>query len=430
MRRKLFLGSTLALGAVASAPEVSAQAAGTRAGNKRSSQFFEDPAMNFVLLIVLGQAASGCGDVGTTLAIFDQIEDGNAGSAFSALTAAGYRCIRSANAARAAGHRVSARDLYFQGSTYLYAGLYFCDGMREPQRMPGLFHDSRAAADSAFALLERPAEKINIPYAGTFMPGYFVKRDSRETKRPLLILVNGSDGSVVDMWAQGGKAALERGYNILIFDGPGQGTMLWDRHTAFRYDYEAVVSPVVDYALTRHDVDKNRIAIQGISQGGYWVPRAIAFEHRIAAAIADPGVYDIGAAWWTSLPAPLRALLDHGQKKLFDGIMTHLPPKRAADLTFRARPYGFTSYFDLFMSIKKYTMANVVDKIRTPLLIADPDNEQFFPGQPQELFHALSSPRKALIRFTVAEGADGHCEPAAPQLRSQKVFDWLNDQLR
>ncbi|HTX56132.1 MAG TPA: hypothetical protein VMD47_03425, partial [Candidatus Acidoferrales bacterium] len=155
-----------------------------------------------------------------------------------------------------------------------------------------------------------------------------------------------------------------------------------------------------------------------------------AFEHRIAAAIADPGVYDIGAAWWTSLPAPLRALLDHGQKKLFDGIMTHLPPKRAADLAFRARPYGFTSYFDLFMSIKKYTMANVVDKVRIPLLIADPDNEQFFPGQPQELFHALSSPRKALVRFTVAEGADGHCEPAAPQLRSQKVFDWLDDQLR
>jgi len=62
-----------------------------------------------------------------------------------------------------------------------------------------------------------------------------------------------------------------------------------------------VVIPVVDLALSLPDVDPKRIAIKGISQGGYWIPRAAAFEKRIAAAIADPGVIDVSASWTGTL---------------------------------------------------------------------------------------------------------------------------------
>jgi len=231
------------------------------------------------------------------------------------------------------------------------------------------------------------------------------------------------------MWAQGGQAALERGYSILIFEGPGQGAMLWDRQTTFRYDYEAALTPVVDYARKRTDVDAARIAVQGISQAGYWVPRALAFEHRIAAAIADPGVYDVSTTWYGQLPPPLIALLDAGQKAEFDSYMAMMTPKQAAGFAFRARPYGISSPFDLYTSVKQYTMEGVVDKIRTPLLVTDPENEQFWPGQAKRLFDALPVKEKALAPFSAREGADGHCEPLAPQLRSQRVLDWLDTQL-
>ena len=87
-----------------------------------------------------------------------------------------------------------------------------------------------------------------------------------------------------------------RGYDCLTFDGPGQGNALWKQGLHFRPDWERVITPVVDFALNRPGVDPKRIAIQGISQGGYWVPRAVAFEKRIAAAIADPGVVDVSAS--------------------------------------------------------------------------------------------------------------------------------------
>jgi hypothetical protein len=205
--------------------------------------------------------------------------------------------------------------------------------------------------------------------------------------------------------------------------------MLWDRHTTFRFDYEAALTPVVDYALKRADVDAHRIAVQGISQGGYWVPRAIAFEHRLAAAITDPGVYDVSTSWYKPMPPPMIALLDSGQKEQFDKYMAMMSPKQAAGFAFRARPYGISSPFDIYKSVKKYTMDGIVDKMRTPIFIADPENEQFWPGQPKRLFDALTVKEKVLVPFTVREGADGHCEPLAPQLRSQRVFDWLDTQL-
>jgi dienelactone hydrolase len=410
----------------AAVPSPTSSAAAPR---PRFSQFFTDDAMNFVLLNALGQAALGMGDVGTTLAIFDQIEDSNDASAFNALTGAGYRIRAQADTARAAGHRVSARDLYLQASNYLYTATYFCDGMGAPEKMLPTWRDSRAAVDSAFARLGYPVEHIRIPYEQTAMPGYFIKPDASNVKRPLFVMVNGSDGSINDMWAQGGRQAIERGYNVLIFDGPGQGAMLWLQHTSFRYDYEKAVTPVADFALKRPDVDPKRLVLQGISQGGYWAPRALAFEHRFAAAVADPGVVDIGQTFWSALNPPVLALLNAGQKAQFDQALTHLPPKAAAGLAFRARPYGFTSYFDLWQSVKKYTIAGIADRITTPLFIADPDNEQFFPGQPKQLHALLPDAKNVLVPFTVADGADRHCEPGAPVLRSQKVFDWLDTQL-
>jgi len=76
--------------------------------------------------------------------------------------------------------------------------------------------------------------------------------------------------------------------------------------------------------------------------------------------------------------------------------------------------------------VQQYALTDaLVSQIQSPMLVADPEGEQFWPGQSQQLFQALSSP-KALILFTRAEGADLHCEPKAPGLRAQRIFDWMD----
>jgi hypothetical protein len=106
-------------------------------------------------------------------------------------------------------------------------------------------------------------------------------------------------------------------------------------------------------------------------------------------------------------------------------------PVGKATLDFRAKPYGFNggSRFDLYQEVASYRLGDEVTNITTPLLITDPDDEQFFPGQPQQLYDLVPG-TKELVRFTAHEGASGHCEPMARSLRDTRIFDWLEDYLR
>ena len=87
-------------------------------------------------------------------------------------------------------------------------------------------------------------EPVSIPYEDTELHGFFFRGPSTSRSRPLLILINGSDGSLLDMWAWGGAGALARGYDCLTFDGPGQGYALWNwkQKLYFRPDWEKLVS--------------------------------------------------------------------------------------------------------------------------------------------------------------------------------------------
>jgi cephalosporin-C deacetylase-like acetyl esterase len=140
--------------------------------------------------------------------------------------------------------------------------------------------------------------RVDIPYEGSNMPGWFFSPDQSGVKRATLVMINGSDGSVSGNWCEGAEGALERGYNVLLFDCPGQQSMLFERGIPFHYDWESVLTPVVDFLVGRDDVDADTLAALAISQGGgYWLPRALAFEHRLAAAVADDGVTDIARSW-------------------------------------------------------------------------------------------------------------------------------------
>ncbi len=280
-----------------------------------------------------------------------------------------------------------------------------------------------------------PGERLQVPYEDTTLPGYFFRAPDAAPgeRRPLVVINNGSDGATSQMWVYGGAAASERGYHWMTFDGPGQQAALFEQGIPFRLDWEAVLTPVVDAVTARTDVDPQRLAAIGVSQAGFWIPRALAFEHRFAAAVADPGVVDVSTSWVNPLPAPMRGQLEHGDQDAFDREM-HLAelfsPATAATLRFRGEPYGLNggSRFALYETVSAYRLGDEVAQIATPLLITDPEDEQFWPGQSQQLYDRLPGP-KQLVKFTAQEGAARHCEPCGGALRETRILDWLDPYL-
>jgi hypothetical protein len=397
--------------------------------------YFKNDDFNFLTEIALGSVYWQAADVGEVLATADRIHDGKARSWADEWTATADLLAQRAAVSAQSDRRHSAAGQYLRASLYYSLATYSADGAGDPGLFTSLWEKHRAAWDQFVDLGDfggPVAERIEIPYEGTTLPGYFFRSGAGGERRRTLIFNNGSDGSVVAAWTDGIATALARGWNAMTFDGPGQNAALVRQGLSFRPDWEKVITPVVDFLSARTDVDGGKLALLGVSQGGYWVPRALAFEQRIAAAVADPGVVDVSTTALRHLPHMMMTLLEAQDREKFDRDMEwtlKISPSTRSLLALRMRPYGVDTPYEFFSGVRDYALTDVVlARITTPLLVTDPENEQFWPGQSQELFDKLTGP-KAIIAFTAAEGADSHCEPTGSGIRGERIFDWLGEQI-
>jgi Prolyl oligopeptidase family len=189
----------------------------------------------------------------------------------------------------------------------------------------------------------------------------------------------------------------------------------------------------VDFLSDRPEVDASRIVLYGASQGGYWAPRAAAFEPRLAAIIADPGVVDVSTSWKDHIPTEMVVLLDATNEPAFntamESVTQEMTPAMLQEFAWRAKPYGDQpSIYATFKTAEQYRLGDLAKHITVPIMITDPEGEQFWPGQSQQLYDALPG-NKMLMTFSNAEGAGLHCEPMGRSLLEQRMYDWLDETL-
>lgn len=446
-RRNLFTGLLAGGAAVAAAPLVAPALAGAADAPRptpatpNAFTFFSDPDLNFQALFMVGAPGYGAAEAGEVLTTFDRVHKrGDSYVAFyEEFLREGRRLRELGDRWRERGMRESARSAYLRSAMYLDQPLYFALATSRPTRAhEGQLYREMERSWALAASQAGPSWKqVKIPYGRTTLPGWLLSADGagRRSRRPTIILNNGSDAQNIDMWIYGGAAALERGWNALIFEGPGQGANLFLRNIVFRPDWEQVITPVVDFLRARPEVDRRRIALAGQSFGGYLVQRAAAYEHRLAGVVADPGAVDCFVSWSSSLPRAMLELLAAGRKAEFDGYwaeaVKEFSPQMRFQIAKRSEIYGSGSFYDRMRLASQFRLTPAESRrITSPTAILSPEGEQFFPGQPQEAYKRLTVKRKALIRFTAAEGAQFHCEPMAPQVRNERVYDWLERNLQ
>jgi dienelactone hydrolase len=185
---------------------------------------------------------------------------------------------------------------------------------------------------------------------------------------------------------------------VLVFDGPGQFTSVHRQGLHFRGDWEHVVTPVIDYLPTRKDVDPKRIALHGLSLGGYLAPRAAAFEHRLAACIADDGVYDYGIAQLNGVPADkldavVAALSAPSAPELDAMLEKAMATNSVAQWAFTHGMYSFgkdTPRAYLAATQSFHLKDGIAEQIQCPTLVCVAEKDLFFQGQADQLMEHLT----------------------------------------
>lgn len=157
--------------------------------------------------------------------------------------------------------------------------------------------------DRSLPLLGGKIEKVRFPFEDSELVG-LLSRPVGVERPPVVVLIPGLDSSKEGRHA-GRRAFLERGLAVFSIDGPGQGEM--SLTTKIRPDYEAPIAATLDYLETRDDLDAGRVALIGSSLGGYYAPRAAAYEPRVRACIAVSGAFRPGTRGRTMLPVTREA---------------------------------------------------------------------------------------------------------------------------
>jgi hypothetical protein len=399
------------------------------ATSRNPAVFFTDPSMNEQALFTVGAAGYGAAEYGEFATAVSGVHRG--GDTYDAyyreFRAIGLTAGRFGQEAYGRGNLAAARGAFLRAASYLANPLYFVLGTSRPRRQAAAYRAMDGNWVRAVGLLEPAGERVQIRYGRTTMPGWLLRPPGARpgSRRPTIVFNNGNDAQNVSLYVYGAAEAVALGYNALIFEGPGQGSMLFLRRVPVRPDWEAVITPVVDYLRARPDVDPQRIALIGWSQGGALAARAAAFEHRLAALVLDPGVPDFMAAF--HLPRQLTELaLSHPAEAdaIWAEIIPRLPASERFSFTKGSYPFRQPTFSALVRTLVQYSTAAFLPKITTPTLVTSYQEDTAFPAQGHQAAKLLRCPHTR-HEFTAAAGCQLHDAPMAPQRRNQVIFDWL-----
>lgn len=395
---------------------------------------FRDDEFNYQLIRALGVADYGGSTVGECLAVAAEITDGSPESwalAFERLAerveARGRECLES-------GRRVSGRDHLLRASTYFRTAEYYGDGTSGRSVRTGA--RSQACFAEAAGLFAPPVELVEAPFGDGSLPGYLIRPVGTvigdQTPAPTLIGVGGFDSSAEELFFHLGAPGAERGWNVFVFDGPGQpGAMRLDPDLCFRPDYEVPIAAVIDHLCLRPDVDAGRIALAGQSFGSYFASRSAATDPRVRALVANPPVVDMSRYMEAWVGTEVFRMSRDVRPQDVIGVPEDLMPRQMQwGIDAICSRFGVPSFHAWREAIAAYRLDGLSASIHCPSLAMIGDREGAEPRAQFDTFVSGVGGPVTQVVFTAEDGASTHCQADNIRLSAQVTFDWLDDQLQ
>jgi pimeloyl-ACP methyl ester carboxylesterase len=390
---------------------------------------FTSPEMDFQLMRQLGAMTAGGGTAGEIFAARAKIADNDALAWPAPFVEQAERLEGYAEKALSRGHTVTAGEHWLRASSYYRSAEYFSDPFKPNNRTYGM--KSRDTFIKASECLPHAIQPVDIPFEGAMLPGYFMIPEGGAPDGRTAIVMTGFDGTGEELYFQTAADGLARGFNILAAEGPGQvGTLRQNPDLLFRPDFEVPISAIVDYCLTRPEVNADKLALYGISFGGYFVSRGAAHDGRIKALIANSPIIDL-LAYMSGYVAAVEGDKEGGDVGLdeVDEIPDqYLPSSVKLNFKSACRRYGVKSFSSWFEVLQDYRVTEDLEKISCPSLAMVGVGEGGEAIRQHEVFcERVSGPVTNRV-FAIEEGADMHCQLGNLPLSNAVIYDWLSEQ--
>jgi len=395
--------------------------------------FLADGGMDFAVRCVLSGAPYATAEPGEVLAVLTEVDDGDARSWRDAWLHRGRALAADAAEDAAAGRTRSAWGGALRAANYLFAGNYYAPACTDTDGARAVWAEHRAAWDLAVRCWPTPASAVAIDTAAGRLPGYwFGGAAPPGERRPVVVLVGGIETPMSDAPMTGLTDALDRGYRVLVLDGPGQGAALYGGGLALAPRWDAVWPALLDWVAAHPGVDAGRVTLMGINHGGLWAAQGAAVGgDRVGALVLDPAVTALVDDAVAGLPDDLAAMWRDDPDALDAAVAERAAtdPDLAFWVTKTVDPFPAAGSAGVRPALDALAAAVLTDDdlaaIGADTLVCVAEQAAAFVGQDEAVLAALGD-RATRLDFTAAEGAGLDCEIGAPQIRNARVYDALD----
>jgi pimeloyl-ACP methyl ester carboxylesterase len=385
------------------------EANGVRPDQRLAARYcFADPDMDLFFMAALGWGPTGGLDIGQACYVAKQIVDGDPESWVNAFSTYGAQLDREADGWRRRGHLRTAGEFRLKAFASYRSSWQFA----EPDgRFDALYARHKQAFVMAMQELDLPAAFFEVPWGAATLPGVFLQHANAAA--PVVLVIGGADTCFEDLFLTVGRNLFERGYSVALVDLPGQGNTA-ARGLYWTADAEAPIAAVVDTLVERFHAVPGRIALLGLSLGGYFVARAAGHETRFATVMASTPFPD---------PAELFALSVRAAGQRVEGTESAAAMRSRRMALWKAGAHSPQEFLTR-------TAAMTADpaRVSVPFLsIIGAGDSPVFTLQAKSWHRDIRSARKSLVVLDAATGADGHVQVNNRLRLAQECCAWMDE---
>ena len=385
-------------------------ARGTRPDQRLAKRYcFDDADMDLFFMAALGWGPAGGLDIGQVFYVASGITDGDPDSWVQAFANYGAAMNAQADVWKTRGWKQQAGEMRLKAfASYRSAWQFALPG----ESFHTLYAQHKVAFATAMEELEMPATWFLTPHRGKQLPGVFLRHARPEA--PVVLVIGGADTCFEDLFLTVGRNLFERGYSVALVDLPGQGITQADG-LHWEVEAERPIAAVIDILVEQFEAKPGRIALLGLSLGGYFVARAAGHETRLATVMASTPFPDPAQLFELSVRSMEQA--EHAE-----------PPSAAATRTRQNALWkaGASSASE-FLSRTSGMRADAAGVTVPFLSILGNGDSPVFVRQAETWHSEIRSERKALVRLDAATGADGHVQINGRLRLAQECCGWMNE---